>query len=161
VVSGHVLGNNLKMSRAFTKERDDVLDLKLTLRRPDSNPITAAGLLRLQEQLAKATDPTERSRLEGVLATVHVVAPPADRSAVEFGATVTLDVPGKGEQRVTIVGEDETDIAHGRIGAASPLGKVLLGSHPGDVVVWPRPAGALDVTVLALEYETDDVAIAS
>ena len=144
------------MSRAFTKERDDAPEPRLTVRRDEPTPITPAGLRRLEQQLAETADPAERARVADVLAAVYAVEPPEDRSVVALGATVTLDVPGRGEQRFTIVGEDETDVAHGRIGAGSPLALALLGARAGDAVTWARPAGSVDVVVRQIAYDDAD-----
>ncbi len=144
------------MSRAFTKERDDAPEPRLTVRRDEPTPITPAGLRRLEQQMAAAADPAERARLAAVLAAVYAVEPPEDRSVVALGATVTLDVPGRGEQRFTIVGEDETDVAQGRIGVGSPLALALLGARAGAVVTWARPAGSVDVVVKQIAYDEGD-----
>jgi transcription elongation factor GreB len=51
-----------------------------------------------------------------------------------------------------IVGEDETDSARGRISWRSPMGRALLGKRTGDVVVVKRPAGDVEVEVVAVRY---------
>ncbi len=49
-----------------------------------------------------------------------------------------------------IVGEDEADAALNRIAPQSPLARALLGARPGDLVTWRRPAGAVELEVLAI-----------
>ncbi len=73
---------------------------------------------------------------------------------VAFGATVTLDSE-EGRQRWQIVGEDEADLAHGRVSYRSPLARALLGARVGDEVSWSRPAGDLPIEVLAIDYRDD------
>jgi transcription elongation factor GreB len=141
------------MSRAFMKERDDAPEPAMVLERaPGFVPITAAGFRRLEGELERAADPAERTRLERILATVRVVEPPADQSAVAFGAAVTVR-GGGGTERYTIVGEDEVDIPHLLIGVESPLARALLGARIGDAVVWHRPAGDRSLTIAKIDYD--------
>lgn len=70
---------------------------------------------------------------------------------VIFGSTVTLFNLNT-EENVTyrIVGEDEADVASGKISVASPIARALMGKHEGDEVVVQAPAGSI-------EYEIDTV----
>jgi transcription elongation factor GreB len=142
------------MSRAFTKERDDVpdpvIDAHVT---GDPVLVTPAGRSMLEERLARTQSAAERKRLEHLLADIVVVEPPADRSIVGFGATVDVRAPAIGERRFTIVGPNEADVPAGRIGAASPLGKALLGARVGEVVTWHRPIGDVELTIAAISYD--------
>ena len=52
----------------------------------------------------------------------------------------------------TIVGEDETDGARGRISWRSPIGRALLGKRAGDIVSVKRPAGDLELTIVTIRY---------
>ena len=49
-----------------------------------------------------------------------------------------------------IVGEDEADPAQGRIAPHAPLARSLMGARVGDVVVWTRPVGRMELEVLAI-----------
>ena len=51
-----------------------------------------------------------------------------------------------------IVGEDEADAGSGSVSWISPLARALAGARVGDEVLWPRPAGAQPLTVLAIRY---------
>src|SRR5204862_460131 len=51
-----------------------------------------------------------------------------------------------------IVGEDEIDLKQGHISWQSPLGRALLKKQVGDAVIWQRPAGQAEVTVLSVKY---------
>jgi transcription elongation GreA/GreB family factor len=55
------------------------------------------------------------------------------------------------ERRFAIVGEDEADVASGKVSYVSPLAQALLGAHVGDTVTWQRPAGDLQLTIVALD----------
>ncbi len=82
-----------------------------------------------------------------------IVDPSKVRSEkVEFGATVDLeDADGKA-RTYTLVGVDEVDVKAGRISIASPIGKSLLNKKVGDIATVNRPAGELEVEILALRY---------
>ena len=76
---------------------------------------------------------------------------PADR--VTFGATVELaDEEGR-TRRFTIVGKDEADPAAGLVSWVSPLAHALQDAAVGDLIVWERPTGDLELEVRALRYE--------
>jgi transcription elongation GreA/GreB family factor len=136
------------------KEREDAREAPLGPRLPpNSRPISARGLEELKRLRAAAVDPDESARLEAILNAAQVIGPPADRSTVAFGATVTIDGASGKAQRFTIVGEDEVDIPQSRIGLASPLARALLGARVGSTVVWTRPAGDRTVTVTSIDYE--------
>ena len=71
---------------------------------------------------------------------------------VAFGATVRVADPQDEEREFTIVGEDELDAEHGRVSWVSPLAKALLGARVGDVILWRRPAGDVELEILAIRY---------
>jgi transcription elongation factor GreB len=71
---------------------------------------------------------------------------------VRFGASVeVVDENGK-RSRYQIVGPDEADPNVGRISFESPLGRSLMKKKLGDVIVVRRPAGEIEVEILAVEY---------
>jgi len=79
-----------------------------------------------------------------------------NRAKVFFGATVTfvaadadLDAP---EERLRIVGVDETDARKGWISIDSPLAKALLGKATGVSVTIDSPGGTIEYELLAVEY---------
>ena len=161
------------MSRAFVKEGDGSLDplpdLPLS---PHPNWVTPRGLADLQARLrARQEDLTAlRARaerldklpeaaaerdiryLEARLRTAQVIDPaeqPLDE--VVFGLRVRVaDEEGR-ETTYEITGEDEADAARGWIAPHSPLARALIGAGVGDVVTWRRPAGAMDLEILAIE----------
>ena len=166
------------MSRAFTKETTDDLVAGELPERPlpsHSNYVTPLGLEQLQ---ARARDLQERhERLAGDSAddslakqkmreverdqryvkaqlerAVVVDGSQQPRDEVHFGATVKLaDEDGK-ELRYTLVGDDEADVAAGKISWASPLAKAMIGARAGDTVKWRRPAGEADIEILEIRY---------
>jgi len=76
----------------------------------------------------------------------------ASHQSVRFGAVVTVAGSGGERRRYQLVGPDEVDPADGRVSYESPLGRALLRHKVGDVVVVKRPAGEIELEVLAVEY---------
>jgi transcription elongation factor GreB len=75
-----------------------------------------------------------------------------DRGRVYFGATVTLVDEDDNERVVTLVGEDETDAAAGRIAWTSPIGRAIRGASVGDVRRVTLPSGERELEIVAIEY---------
>jgi len=71
---------------------------------------------------------------------------------VRFGATVELADEQDTRRTVTIVGDDETDAAAGRIGWSAPLARALIGAKVGDERVVVLPAGEKSYAVVAIRY---------
>jgi transcription elongation factor GreB len=69
-----------------------------------------------------------------------------------FGATIEVEDEAGARTTYVIVGEDETNSAAGRISWRSPVGRALLGKRAGDVVVVHRPAGVVEIEVVAVRY---------
>ena len=163
------------MSRAFVKEGDgdDALpDLPLS---PHLNYTTPAGreamaarLQRAQAGLSAAlADQTAGLVSKDGLSAAHwrrevrwaevrlgsaiVVPPPvAKPQRVTFGVAVELEDEDGRTWHFRLVGEDEADAERGELSWVSPWAKALLGAKPGDEVPWPRPAGVVMATVVAL-----------
>lgn len=71
---------------------------------------------------------------------------------VAFGARVRIvDENGK-ESAYQIVGPDEADPGQFRISFLAPLGKALMKRKIGDKVVVTRPAGEIELEILAIDY---------
>ena len=51
-----------------------------------------------------------------------------------------------------IVGEDEADVAAGKISVVSPIARAIMGKHEGDEVVVKAPAGDLDFEIEAVAH---------
>ena len=72
---------------------------------------------------------------------------------VKFGATVTLADEETDEKVVyQIVGEDEADIAQGRLSVTSPLARALIGKAKGASVEVNTPGGAKAYEVKKIEW---------
>ena len=166
------------MSRAFTKEStDDLVAGELPERPVPAHPnyVTLRGLEQLRER-AKALqeqheklaarseeDSADKQKLREIerdqryfnaqLERTAVVDPSGQpRDEVHFGSAVKiLDEDGR-THRFTIVGDDEADVAAGKISWASPLAKAMIGAKVGDTVNWHRPAGDAEVEIVEISY---------
>jgi transcription elongation GreA/GreB family factor len=85
-----------------------------------------------------------------------IVVDPAqqERDKVDFGALVTTVDENDVKRQFEIVGEDEADPNKGKLSWVSPLALALKGAKTGDIVVWKRPAGDLELEIAAIEYPT-------
>ena len=169
------------MSRAFVKESDEDQSAGELPERPipaHANYVTPRGLALLQararalaalhEQLkAVSADESEaKQKLREVERDQRYITAQIGRAElvdlgrqprdeVHFGATVKIAGEDGKQRDFSIVGDDEADVAEGRISWASPLARALLGSRTGDSVTWRRPAGDTEVEIVAIRYHTD------
>jgi transcription elongation factor GreB len=157
------------MSRAFVKEMDENADEPLPPDSPHPLYVTPDGLAELQAKLAALQaetagelpdEPAERQHqqhlrrdvkiLERKIGRAITVEPqPTDKIAI--GHVVTVEDDDGVEHKFRIVGEDQADPARGWISWLSPLATALHGSEIDDRVTWQRPAGAVALTVVAIE----------
>ena len=166
------------MSRAFVKEPDgdEVADTQPELPiSPHPNYVRPQGLAKLKERLAKllqqrcvlAADPDDllkrtplaqaqreirylEARIEQAIP-IDPASQPTER--VAFGATVEVADEEEQIQRFTIVGEDEADPTAGLVSWRSPLARALQDAEVGDLIVWERPMGDLELEVRSIRYE--------
>jgi transcription elongation factor GreB len=166
------------MSRAFVKESDDDLSAGELPERPlpvHVNYVTPKGLELLQarvrelsehhEKLKRSADEDSeakqklreidrdlryfRAQLERATL-VDTANQPRDQ--VHFGALVKIEDEERVEQEFSIVGDDEADVASRKISWASPLARAMIGARVGDTVVWHRPAGQAEFTIVDVRY---------
>ena len=92
--------------------------------------------------------------LTSLIKDAQIIDPENIRSdRIEFGATVSLEDEAGVVKHWTIVGVGEADAAHGTISYQSPLAKALWGKRRGDVIVFKRPAGEIDLEVLDIQFK--------
>ena len=170
------------MSRAFVKEGDDDLSAGELPERPLSdhpNYVTPRGLELLQARLKELQENRERLAAEdesmakqkllevkrdiryyqAQLERAQVVDPAGQpQDEVHFGATVTIREDGAKQHVFHLVGDDQADVASGLISWATPLAKAMIGASVGDTVTWQRPAGPIDVEIVAIHYDAGPAA---
>jgi transcription elongation factor GreB len=87
------------------------------------------------------------------LESATVVEPRTDGvQAVFFGAIVEVEDEDGARATYRIVGEDEIDLDRGHISWRSPLGRSLLKRRAGDTIVFRRPSGEVELTVVSVRY---------
>ena len=70
-----------------------------------------------------------------------------------FGTTVSLlNLSDESEISYQIVGEDEADIAKGKISCHSPIARALMGNEEGDEVTVKAPKGDILYEILEVQY---------
>jgi transcription elongation factor GreA len=90
--------------------------------------------------------------LEYVLKNAIIVeAHEGARDKVEIGVQVTVQEGEFLPETYLMVGIKEADPSKGRISHESPIGKVLMGSHVGDVVIAETPGGQVQLKVIRIE----------
>ena len=98
----------------------------------------------------------EQSFLEGRILELEqrvrtaAVIETASGGAISMGSTVVYEVDGRRDQ-LSIVGSTESDPGAGRISAASPVGKALLGHRAGDDVIVTTPAAQIHYRIVEIE----------
>ncbi len=165
------------MSRGFVKE-DDLehagTDLPEKPISPHANYVTPNGLKQLESQASdldkkrtelfeKRDDPIAKQTLAEIdrdlrylsarLEDAQLVEPTGqDQSKALFGATVTVEDEEGIHHIFTIVGEDEANLNQNKVSYVSPIARALSGKQVGDIAIWQRPAGALEIEVLSITY---------
>ena len=94
------------------------------------------------------------AHLARIMKASKVVDPAAQaaRDQVRFGATVELVDEDDNRRMLTIVGDDETDAAAGRIGWSAPLARALIGAKVGEERIVRLPVGEKSYEVIRIDY---------
>ena len=164
------------MSRAFVKEPDGdqaETDLPVRLQSEHPNYITLKGLEKQKaylhdlisqcSALKKSNTLAEKSKIkllnaditylkQRVESAIPVKVEEQEGENIRFGASITLVDKNNTQYKFTIVGEDEADAENGLISWVSPLATALIGKQAGDVIVWARPLGALELEIEEFNY---------
>jgi transcription elongation factor GreB len=169
------------MSKAFTREDDDVPDVPLASQPPPLPPgaknyATERGARVLREELTgllaverprvlSIGDATLRAKelyavdqrmryLEASLRTAVTVPTPAKPwEVVRFGATVNVREANGRESSYRIVGVDEADFDRGWISWCSPVARALLNARKGQRVRFQTPEGSQQLDIVDIGYE--------
>ena len=170
------------MSKAFTRESDDLPDAPVVARQWSPLPpgaknyLTPDGARRLRDELdrlvqverprqvASPDNPEAKRQLQVLdqriyylqrsLQSAVVVPPPImPEAGVRFGASVTVRDRSGGESRYRIVGVEETDSDRGWVSWISPIGKALLNARLGEHVRFELPSGQEELEILSIAYE--------
>ena len=88
--------------------------------------------------------------IESKLANAEIIDPSTlpQTGKVVFGAVVELEDEEGNRLVYQVVGEDEADIAAGRISVSSPIARALVGKSEGDVVDVAAPGGVRSLEIV-------------
>ncbi len=88
--------------------------------------------------------------IESKLANAEIIDPSTlpQTGKVVFGAVVELEDEEGNRLVYQVVGEDEADIAAGRISVGSPIARALVGKSEGDVVDVAAPGGVRSLEIV-------------
>ena len=94
------------------------------------------------------------NELEDVLTRADVIdVAKMSGDTVKFGATVRLEDEESGEEKhYQIVGDQEADVASGKISISSPIARALIGKEEGDTVEVRAPKGNRTYEILKVQY---------
>lgn len=145
------------MSRAFVKESDGEREPAIEApRREHPYYVTPEGLAKLRSALDVAVRESNLRDAElfrrRIAEAVVVDMARRPKGRVDFGATLTVELPGGDRQTYRIVGEDEADPLRGSISWLSPLAQAVWGRPAGARAVWQRPAGNVSIRIVSVEY---------
>ncbi len=88
--------------------------------------------------------------LEARLRDVVIAEAPSAGAGADIGSRVTVEVDGEVET-YTLVGSFESAPSAGRLSAASPVGRAMLGAEAGDEVTVETPRGPVAYRVVSVE----------
>jgi len=94
------------------------------------------------------------SQLEDKLARAQIIDIASIQSeSIVFGATVQMiDMETEKDVTYQIVGEDEADLAKGKISIASPIARALIGKSEGDEALVRAPGGERSYEIVDVKY---------
>lgn len=95
------------------------------------------------------------SEIDGKLSNAQIIDPLKVNAGgrVVFGATLDLfQEDAECEVTYQIVGDDEADIAMGKLSISSPIARALIGKEVGDVVEVRVPDGLRQYEILDVRY---------
>jgi transcription elongation factor GreB len=94
------------------------------------------------------------AHLARIMKAAKVVDPAmqSSRDEVRFGATVEIADEDDNRRTFTIVGDDETEAAAGRIGWSAPLARAVIGAKVGDERIVRLPVGEKSYEIIAISY---------
>lgn len=150
-------------SKGLQALEDELQDLKVVRRKEIAQKIKEAreqGDLSENAEYDAAKD-EQRSiesrieELENIIKFAEVIDESSfDKDKVSIGSTVRFhDEEFDEDLEYRIVGSTESDIIHKKISNESPIGRALLGSRVGDVVVVESPEGVDRYTILEISRE--------
>lgn len=89
--------------------------------------------------------------LEATLKNAEIVKERSHGDHVGLGSVIVVAKNGESNQKFTIVGAEESDMAAGKISNTSPLGLALMGKKKGDEAKVKTPKGNSIFKIVSIE----------
>lgn len=149
----------------ITEEKRKMLEMELTdLKGPKRKEILEA--LRYAKSLGDLSENAEYHRareeqgelegrivkIEGILRSSQVISKVGGET-VGIGSKVTVQKQGvktEKEKMYTIVGNQESNMAEGKISNRSPLGEAMFGKKKGDSISFKTPSGVIHYKIVSV-----------
>lgn len=148
------------MNKAFVKDDDGgaPADELLPPRPSEPLPITARGYAELRDEHAALLNSSEKTSrraklLARILETVAVRERAREQGGVGFGCSVLVELEDGTQRRYELVGPDEAKPELGRVSIASPLARALLRQREGATVIFRKPQGEEELTIVSVSCE--------
>ncbi|WP_375397054.1 GreA/GreB family elongation factor [uncultured Sphingomonas sp.] len=148
------------MSVAFRRDSDEEhKEPRFELPIPAGpNVVTPAGPAMIAARIAvlEGEEPADDIRRDEIARALRywqtrrvtaIVAPPPPVDEIAFGSRARILVGGR-ERIVAIVGDDEADLAAGRIAFSAPLARALIGAAEGESITMPGRDDTIEVVAL-------------
>jgi len=89
------------------------------------------------------------AEVEEILKNAEVVESNNDKTTVQLGSSVVVEIDGK-KEKFEIVGEFEADPLNKKLSHTSPIGKALTGKKVGDWIEVDVPAGKIKYKIVEI-----------
>jgi transcription elongation factor GreA len=90
------------------------------------------------------------AELEEILKNAKIVEEVQDKTTVQLGSSVVVEINGK-KEKFEIVGEFEADPLNKKLSHTSPIGKALVGKKIGEWVEVEVPAGKIRYKIVEIK----------
>lgn len=89
--------------------------------------------------------------IEEVLRIAEIISKPQPGGEVSLGSVVSIQKKGATmQQKYTVVGPQEADMAAGKISSQSPIGAALMGQKKDTQVTIISPGGSMEYTIISV-----------
>lgn len=142
-----------ELDRLIHEERPHVIEELVEARESNSSP-DSVGYQRAVEVQQRIEQ--RIMEIESKLSSAEIIDPKnqIQTDEIHIGATVVLKQAGtNGTVEYKIVGDEESNVAAGKISVNSPIASSLLGRQEDDTVVVDTPGGERSFDIISVKYE--------
>jgi len=150
---------NIQLTKTgFEKLKQEVEELKTKTREEVLKRLNQARSMGdLSENSAYSSAKEELNLVEGriaeleeILKNAKIVEEVQDKTTVQIGSSVVVEINGK-KEKFEIVGEFEADPLNKKLSHTSPIGKALVGKKMGEWVEVEVPAGKIRYKIVEIQ----------